>query len=65
MRVLEHLLLVTLASLVAGRSAQHVGKVLPETAPQAKRFPGAQEVYRKVEKRASQYLSANTTSPSI
>lgn len=65
MRVLKHLLVVTLASLVAARSAQHVGKILPETAPKATRFPGAQEAYGRVQKRDSQYLNANTTSLSI
>ena len=62
MRILKHLLTVVFASLVAARSAQHVGKVLPETAGKVKRFPAAQEAYRGVEKRTSQYLNANTTS---
>lgn len=62
MRVLIHLLTVAYASVAAARSAQHVGKVLPETAPKVQRFPAAQKAYRGIEKRASQYLNANTTS---
>ncbi|SLM33597.1 carboxypeptidase d [Lasallia pustulata] len=61
MRVLIHLLIVALASLVAARSAQHVGKVLPEPASKVQRFAAAPEAYRVVEKRASPYLNASTT----
>ena len=65
MRVLTHLLIVALASLVAARSAQHVGKVLPEPASKVMRFAAAPEAYRVVEKRASPYLNASTTSLSV
>lgn len=65
MRVLIHLLIVALASLVAARSAQHVGKVLPEPASKVQRFAAAPEAYRVVEKRASPYLNASTTSLSV
>jgi len=62
MRGFTKLCLLTCACLTAARSAQHVGKNLPGPVLREKRSPTPQD---EVEKRASTYLNANTTSEAL
>lgn len=59
MRGFTYLFLLAFACLTAARSAQHVGKSLPNLASRGKRNPTPQA---DIVKRASTYLNTNTTS---